>query len=868
MRRGAFHRWLGGGVARLSVLTLAAPIWAGALEAAAETLDISNLDSGAKSREGRSSEDRSNETASILAPVPGADGLRYIPAAALGAQQTARLNTSGQVLTIVAPLKDGDTYLGDVEVRIAPDDSIQVAADQVFELLAQSLDPTAIGPLQALAQPGAFASPEQFAAAGAPIRFNPRTLEVDIEVPVSARARQSIGLAELDRAVYGDFVAPESFSAYVNIRGAVDYVHQGFTSDGFGDPLFLMDGAARFGRVVLESEASWTDGEFSREGTRFVYDDIENLNRWTAGDLLPQSRGFQGVGDVAGIGIERSYGLLDPQRNTTPRGGRTFTLDREATVEAFINGRVVRTVRLQPGTYDVSDFPFIQGSNDVELVISDSSGQREVISFSLFIDRTQLGRGLSEYGAYIGVDSSRLGNSIDYSDDLSASGFYRRGVTDDVTLGGNFQYNENGSLYGAEIVWGSPVGTLGADFGYSDLDGVGGGWAANISYERLIQSAEGGGASFVAALEARSRRFGAPTQFAPDNAYSYNVTLGYSRAFADNSFAGVQLRYADARDGFEDEQSARVSYGRRLTTNTNVVFDVDWIDGGFADGTSFRVSLVRRFGTSGSARAEYDSLAERARLGYQTSGGRGVGAWSASGAFEGGADDLGFNGSAAYAANRADLGIGHSTAYSQVSSDITDQRSYLRAATSIAFAGGHFAVGRPISDSFVIARPYNGDRSIVVEIEPSTDGFDARSGAFGPALYGQISSYSPRTVIYDAAEAPPGFDVGTGALRILAPYRAGYLLHIGSDYGVTVIGRMIGRDGEPLTFLAGEAIEQGGEGRRVEVFTNRQGVFGASGLRQGTWRIEMIGSPPIVYELIVPDAPDGVARIGDIQPVQ
>src|SRR5690606_13742539 len=124
--------------------------------------------------------------------------------------------------------------------------------------------------------------------------------------------------------------------------------------------------------------------------------------------------------------------------------------------------------------------------------------------------------------------------------------------------------------------------------------------------------------------------------------------------------------------------------------------------GGFTDGASFRVALVRRIGDTGSARAEYDSASERARLGYQTSGGRGVGAWSASGNLDVGSERYGLNGSASYSANRADLGIAHSTAYSQTADEISYQRTSFRASTAIAFAGGQFAFGRPVSDGFVI----------------------------------------------------------------------------------------------------------------------------------------------------------------------
>lgn len=384
---------------------------------------------------------------------------------------------------------------------------------------------------------------------------------------------------------------------------------------------------------MLENEASFGTGEggaFRRDGTRVVYDDLPRLQRYVAGDLLPQGRGFQGVQDIAGLSVERTYGLLDPQQNVAPRGGRSFTLERESTVEAFVNGRVVRTLRLQPGTYDVSDFPFVSGANDVDVVIQDSTGRREVLSFSIFIDRTQLAPGLSEYGAYLGVATNRLGDSISYDGGFAGSAFYRRGISENLTLGANGQFSDRGALVGVEGVWGSALGTIGGDLAVSQIDGAGAGWAVNLTYERLIQDA-GGGSSLSATVEARSRRFGAPSQLAPDNRYLLNAAVAYNRSFGDSQFAGVQLRYSYARDGFENEGTIRATYGRRLTETTNVILDVDYSTGGFASGAAFRVAVVRRFGATGSLRAEIDSQSERGRIGYQTSGGRGVGAWSLAG---------------------------------------------------------------------------------------------------------------------------------------------------------------------------------------------------------------------------------------------
>ena len=781
---------------------------------------------------------------------------------------STQLNPTGRTMSIVAPLKDRDAFLGDVEIRIGADDAVQVSVEQVFALLARSLDPAAVEPLRLMAEPGFFAPLSSFEQAGLPLTFNPRTLELAVSIPTSARGRQSIGLADLDRELYGDFATPEPFSAFVNFRSAADYVHQG-ASTGFGDPFVSIDGAARLGGVVFETEGGWngSDSRFSRSGSRFVIDDAARSNRWTVGDLLPQGRNFQGVQDMAGISVVRSYAVMDPQRNVAPRGGRTFTLERDATVEAIVNGRSVRTIRLQPGTYDVSDFPFVQGSNDVDLVIIDDLGRRDVISFSLFMDRTQLAPGLSEYGFYAGVRTSRSGTGIDYSDDFLASGFYRYGLSDSVTLGGSFQYAEDAGLVAGEAVWGSPLGTVGADVAFSHLDSVGSGWAANISYERLIPGTNGGSA-FMAALETRSRYFGSAGQLAPDNPFVYNAMVGFSYSLGDSAFVSAQARYAKGRGPNVDEQSFRLSYGRRLGPSTNLILDADWSDGRLGENHGVRIAFIRRFGDSGTGRAEYDTRSDRVRLGYQTSGGRGVGAWNASGNLDYNNDNYGLNGSASYAANRADLGIAHNTAYSQTANDVTDQRTSLRMSTGVAFAGGRFALGRPINDGFVIVRPYEGARREIIEVEPSRDGYYSRSGALGPALYGQVGSYTPRTITYDAPMASAGFDIGQGSLRLLPPYRAGYVITVGSDYNVTVIGRLLTPGGEPLPLLAGYAYEIGGDERRVDVFTNRQGQFGAAGLKAGRWRIEMPSQPGAVYEFTVPETSDGLARLGDLSPGQ
>jgi outer membrane usher protein len=769
-------------------------------------------------------------------------------------------------MTIVIPLKDGANYIGDVDVQIRPDDTALVSLARLIELLTPRLDPTRLAALRGLPTDQGYVELSALAPTGLSLELDKRALELSIRIPTADRALRTIALSDTDPAAIGAFATPERFSAYLNIRGSIDYVHKGSLS-GLGDPFFLVDGAARLGGIVLEAEGQW-DGQanrFQRDGTRLVYDDARRLARWTAGDLLPETRGFQGSLDIAGIGIARSYALLDPRRNVAPRGGRTFSIERDATVEAIVNGRTVRMLRLQPGTYNVSDFPFAQGGNDVELIIVDATGKREVISFTTFIERSQLAQGLTEYDLNVGVLTNRL-NGVHYSDDLAISGFYRRGMTDNLTVGGNFQYTAGSYLVGGEAVLGTSWATIGGDVAFSHVSGVGNGWAANFSIERISQSANGG-SSLIAAFEARSRRFGAVGQLLPDNPYRFVASLSYNRAIGRAAFGGVQLRYSSGRGSVVDERSARLSLGYRIGRLTNIVLDGEWSRGARGEDTGFRISLVRRLGSRTSARAEYNSRDETARLGVQSSGGYGVGAWSGVANVDIGPDTYTVNASGNYVANRADIGLAHTAAYSDQSNSISDQRTSLRVGTSIAFAGGRFALGRPISDSFAILRRQGSSDAFSIVVEPSQGSSQARSGALGPALYGQLGSYSPRTLTYDVPDATAGLDIGTGSVRMLAPYRSGYLVSVGSDYNLLVVGRLT-LGGEALALKVGFATEAGGNGRRVEFFTNREGRFGISGLRPGRWRIEISGDPPVSYDLVIPESAAGVVRIGDLNPVE
>ena len=130
------------------------------------------------------------------------------------------------------------------------------------------------------------------------------------------------------------------------------------------------------------------------------------------------------------------------------------------------------------------------------------------------------------------------------------------------------------------------------------------------------------------------------------------------------------------------------------------------------------------------------------------------------------------------------------------------------------------------------------------------------------------SPYRQARVTYDAPGAPTGYDLGSAAFDMKAPYKAGYNLKAGSAYTVSAMGTLLDAEGQPLPLLAGEAREANKEnGRKVELFTNRAGRFGAQGLAPGKWIIEMPAEPePSRYVIEIPEGVTGLHNTGTLKP--
>ncbi|TCM20665.1 outer membrane usher protein [Novosphingobium sp. PhB165] len=798
----------------------------------------------------------SSATPSVVAAAPDA-GLA-------GHSAAKRLNPTGRDIPMGGPLSDNGFVLGEVSYTLKADDSILVDVQDLLPLLRNVLSADVWQRLADGVSTQPTVSIADLPKYGVSLAYDPSTLGLLMTVDPKVRQRQSLRVMSGYEPVAGPIQPAEAVSAYVTAFVNSDYVYTG-PQTGFITPNVLLDSAVRVGGVVLENEASVQD-VFRREGTRLVYDDQRHTARYTVGDLEPVSRGFSGTSPMAGVSLSRVYADLDPQRNVQPQGQRSFTLTRASTVETIVNGQSVQVTRLNPGTYDISDFPFAQGSNDVKLLIRDDSGRENVISFSINFDRTLLAAGLSEFGIYGGVKTPFDTNGRTYSDEPVASGFYRHGLTEELTVGANFQAQRRGAVAGAEVVWASPVGTLALNLAGSHNTWVGSGYAVNIGYELSFVGTENNGRSLTASIQATSKDFALPDTLAASNPYLLDIGATYSQSLGADHYFSLDGFYSVGRGSRQDQSTFRATYGWRPNQRLLLTAEASYEKSERASGPGARVSLIYRFDQNSSVTSDFDTQNDRARLSYQRSSGTGVGSYNASANIDRVDDSVGLNATVNYMTNRAELGAAHYTSFDN-NGTITDQRTSLRAAFSLAYAGGSVALSRPIYDSFAIVKTHDSLKGAPVYIDPRGDDYVAKSGLFGGAVVPQLSAYSPRLITYDVPGAPAGYDVGTGIIQVRPPYRSGHLIEIGSDYFVTYAGQLLKPDGTPLALVGGHAIEVSKPDRKpVDMFTNRTGRFAVQGLRAGKWRIEMpTDEGTLVYEIDVTTS-DALQRGAALKP--
>lgn len=766
---------------------------------------------------------------------------------------------------LVGPLTVDDRYLGDIDLRVATDESGAGVVDVVR--LAELLKPlvsVATGQLlDELARGERFRSFADASVGGITVTYDPDRLGLAAVVPTSGRQRNALRLGGVGVPRLADYATPSDVAGGVGMTGRKTFNYDGA---GFGENLvgraegFVTIGG--FEGFTLSSAVDYRSGAsaaFVADGVTLTHDDFDRAIRYEAGSVLPQPVGLQSVGIINGIGIARRYQQIRPFQNIRPTGRQSILVERASTADIYVNGTLLTRTTLTPGPYDFDDFPLADGANDVRLVIQDSTGATQTIDRSVFFSPTILAPGLTDFGLWAGVPENAFPSG---GRPLVASGYLLQGV-DRATIGANAQASSRGMQIGGNVVQAFAPGFVAIDVAWSNRFDRG---ASDIAVALDAQFAFSLQAprdlSFNARLEGYGRGFYGPVDGSDVNQVRYRAagTANYRiDAVSSVSVGGLYLR---TRPTDQLAWSVNVGLLRQFgRLNASAYLQHERLAGG-RRGTSLRFGISLPLARSATATARTDTRSGRTELDisrFRRSIGPDWAGRVVTGRQEGRTDTLAqlqwFGQRAFASATHTSIMPPRSTGLDSTQSTVVD------AATFIGFADGQLGWGREGIDGFSL-----------VKVHPSLDKARTRVEHYGQRVFrddglGPVAlpfqrGYSPVRQDLLAERLPEGYALAETQQQIFPGFRTGYKFTIGSDAYLSVQGVLLAKGGAPLPLRIGKFKPARAELPTVDFFTAEDGTFFAQGLAAGTYQI-LIDSKPI-GSLAVKPGTDLLVQTGEV----
>ena len=785
-------------------------------------------------------------------------------------------NPMGRTFDASLPLVVHGEDAGELPSRILGDGRVLVAEGDFADRMAPYLNEMARSKLAAVPDEGGFVSLNGLHDAGFDLGFDPRRLQIVVRPNADQSARRSFafGRRGSPRGPKDSTPSP-GLSGFVNLSTFVELDYEDDRDVLTRESLRLSgDAALHFRGVTLEGEGSYNSTQgFRRSGTRMIYDDGARLVRYSAGDVDIPIAGFQRSASLLGISATHNATTIPAANSARPIGAYSFRLDQAARVEVALNDSVIRTLSLQPGSYDLRELGFRTGLNELQLVITDADGRREVLDYRMYLDSSLLPAGRTEFGAAAGVTSRIEGNDRDYDGDPAVSFYVRQGIRETFTAGVNAQSTSEAGLLGIEADYSTLYGV------FKDIDAAVSsdysgeiGYALDLVYElpefRLYED-DAAQRRFSLSAEHRSTHFRLieTTEAQP---LDLRLTGNYSQNFFGGTSLGLSASYergsgAESRD--RTDIATLLSWP--IDANANLTATLGYSDGADEDGIYSLLTLSINLDGDSRNSLSLDSRKSSIRFDHAYSPRKEIGVVDYSVTMQRDEDQDFVGANIGYTGNRFEAEVDHNLRGSG-SGQVDTHTTKLGVDTALVFADGAFALSRPVNESFAIIRPHVSLADKRVMIDPADERTRYYSDFLGPAVVNDISAYSNRNIAVDIEDLPLGYDIGSGSFDVRALYKAGYVFTVGSDYSVTLVASALDAGGEPVALAVGSAKEVGLEdGPVIQVFTNRTGRLVAQGLRPGVWEIELrpAKAEPQRYRVTVGDDVAGMVRSGALSPL-
>jgi outer membrane usher protein len=188
-----------------------------------------------------------------------------------------------------------------------------------------------------------------------------------------------------------------------------------------------------------------------RLDSTYVYSDFNAQRRYWLGDFITGGLSWTRPVRLGGAQITRDF-TMRPDLVTFPVPIVSGTAAVPSTVDVLVNGTRVLSSQAQPGPFQVPQLPIVTGAGQVQVAVTNALGQQVTTTLPFYASASLLSPGLHTYSVEAGFVRRNWGLiSNDYGT-FAASGTYRRGLTDDITIEAHAEGTKGQFMGGGGIV--------------------------------------------------------------------------------------------------------------------------------------------------------------------------------------------------------------------------------------------------------------------------------------------------------------------------------------------------------------------------------------------------------------------------------
>lgn len=218
--------------------------------------------------------------------------------------------------------------------------------------------------------------------------------------------------------------------------------------------------SSEVGRSLTGQGSGAGDHGWTRLETTFTHDFPESNHTLRIGDTST-SVGLWGRNVYyGGIQYGTNYSLT-PGFVTQPVPVVRGVSSAPSTVELYVNGALRQVSQVPAGPFAIDNAATLTGSGDARVVVTDILGRQVVITQPFFSSSNLLAKGLADWGVDAGVLRLDLGQDSAHYGQGFASGTWRYGLTDEMTVEGRGESTRSMHAGGLGLVAVLPGNMLG-----------------------------------------------------------------------------------------------------------------------------------------------------------------------------------------------------------------------------------------------------------------------------------------------------------------------------------------------------------------------------------------------------------------------